>query len=604
MPLYYQNAGAAFTSGGEECIQIADVFSFLIKETSMKDSAEENAPLTDPDALAARLRGFGQQTTGDGANAGVYTWMGDKLKLFVDEDDDYVYQNMQRAYFLNDTPDMDTVYNDFASKFNTIKSDTFNLNNDENGLFYYDGNILNLKVSDRALAVIVREKQSFAAAVTGEGMTVELMSLKLYHEDAKLVIESGVKIGFDGRDSYKMMPDYFFVIAKTKSDGMGGFTTTVSMNNLTTDVTNTLFRNINSLSTKGMTSSFDKTNIETTINNAIATALGKFPNSVTFGEFTSSDVTNEYNTTTYGDTIRVAAGDGYISFPSVYSYLIDMFYTSDKPSESEMQHMLVSLHSADNNLAAGKSDAALRSAIVTNEKSDSAYHVTAFKGTNLSDAVGIASDRYLAHEINTRFSTVTINANFSLADTLQQIIVLRGLDGSEALGARADWEGKFSYAEGSGYSIADNCMIATAILDLSAYNSGDKTSILPEKLWFTVLADMTNTNDSEGLLYDMNAKDMEIFETIVNKYNTFNIKNISVQFAQKLDEKLSEYAGVATINYKRSDLADSNDWDDFVYYTDIFAASNPANALHTTIYNETYGKVDGVGYVVLADTAV
>ena len=91
---------------------------------------------------------------------------------------------------------------------------------------------------------------------------------------------------------------------------------------------------------------------------------------------------------------------------------------------------------------------------------------------------------------------------------------------------------------------------------------------------------------------------MEIFETIVNKYNTFNIKDISVQFAQKLDEKLSEYAGVATISYKRSDLADSNDWDDFVYYTDILAAANPENAIHTKDH------LDGVGYVILANTAV
>ena len=613
IPLYFQTAGGeAFTEGDEEIIKIADVFTFLIKETTMTDLSGD---ATDPDDLAARLRGFGKQETGDVENAGVYTWMGDKLKTFLDTDDDYIYDNMQRAYFLNDKPDMDTIYTDFNSKFDTIKDD-FNLNTDENGLFYYDGDILNLKVSDRALAVIIKEKEqkennSFAGAVAGEGMTVEIVSLKLYHEDTKLVIESAVKIIFDGRDSYKMMPDYFFVIAKTIEDDVdpSGFVTTISMNLLSTGDSNEMFQNIQALSSKGMNaSSFNKADIENTINTTISSSIKKFPESVTFGEFTSSDITNQYNTTAYGENIRVAAGDGYISFPSVYSYLIDMFYKTEeekshKPTDEEMQHMILALHSSDNNPAAGKTDTALRSALITNAKDSSSYYKLGFTGTTLpDDSIAVFTDKYLAHQINDRFTGVVINGNLDLTDALQQMIVLRGLGALEEKGAREEWEEKFSFASGTGYTIADNVLIATAILDLSAYNTGTQTDLLPENLWFTVFADLTNTDDSEGLLYNMNAKDMEIFEHIVSKYNTFVIKNIAKQFAHEIDEKIAAYTtGIvpgSTINYKRSDLADIADWDDFVYYGTIIDAAVPQNEIHAKDH------VDGVGYVVLAMSAV
>ena len=600
VPLYYQNAGAAYTSGTEECIKVADVFTFLIKETTMTDISGE---ATDPDTLASRLRGFGRQITGDTANAGVYTWMGDALKLFADTDDDYIYQNMQRAYFLNDEPTLEDIYNDdpekgFAAKFKTIKSDNFNLNNDANGLFYYNGAVRNLKVSDKALAVIVKAKQAatFASAVSGEGMTVELVSLKIYHENTKLVIESGVKISFDGRDSYKMMPDYFFVIAKTvEGDGdPSGFVTTVSMNTLTSAVTAELFQNITSLESKGMNaSSFSKTTIETKINEAISGALGKFPNSITFSEFTSSDVTSEYNKATYGDMIRVAAGDGYISFPSVYSYLIDMFYTSEeaKPLETEMQSMLVHLHAGDT---------AVQNAVVTNPMSNTAYHAAGFTGSNpMSDAVMIFSDRYLASEISTRFSAVTLqDGKISLGDSIKQTILLRNLGESEALGERATWESKFFQA-GTTYVRTDNYMIATACVSLDYYNSGDKTSLLPENLWFTVLADLDTTANSEGLLYDMSLKDMEIFQHVLSKSNSFNIKSIAVEFAGKIKEKIDAFV---TSILPGANVAAYLAADEFVYYESYAHTEDEyklyANAAMTALLADD--KPNGIGYLVLS----
>lgn len=585
VPLFYSEGGHPYTlsADGEECIKVADIFTFLVKETSMTDL---DAEPTDPDDLAERLRGFGWQALGDAENAGDYAWVSG-LKLFSDTDDDYIYTNMQRAYFLKEKPDMDDIYNDFSSKFDTIKSDSFNLKEDENGLFYYDGDIVTLKVSDRALALIVKQKQDLSGAVSGEGMTAEISSLKLYHEDGRLTIESGIKIAFDNRESYQMMPSYFFVIAKTKADGLGGYTTTISMNNVSLSETNELFQNINSLSSKGMNSStFRKEDIESTINSAISTALAKFPSTVIYGEFTAEDIAEEYNGTNYmADHIRVAEGDGYISFPSVYSYLIDMFYTAEKPTEKEMQHMLNSLH---------KDADALRSAVVSNEKSSSAYHVTnAYKDNSLSDIVNIYSDKYLAYAISTLFATENINGDLSLANGLEQSIVLRALSGSEEQGERAAWKSRF-FTDGLDYVSTDNYLIATAIIDLSSYTSGDKASLLPENLWFTVLADITNPDNSKGLLYDMNHDDMAIFEHILSENNpSFNINSIAVEFAQKIKEKLEEFASIgghdAKITYRL--FPDSFSYSETLPYTPTENAAN-------------YASGNGVGYIILSLTDI
>ena len=584
--LYYQNAGAAYTSGDEECIKIVDVFTFLAGATEMTDISGD---ATDPDALAARLRGFGKQVKTDSNNEGNYEWMGDLLNLFLSTDDDYVYTNMQRAYFLNEAPSMDEVYN-FSAKFETIGED-FNLKG-ENGLFYYDGDVKNLKVSDKALAVILKEKQAsaFASAVSGEGMTVEIVSLKIYHENTKLVLESGVKIAFDGRDAYKMMPDYFFVIAKTVEDDgdPSGYVTTVSMNTLSAADTSEIFQNIASLAMNA--SSFNKSTIESKINEAISGALGTFPSSVTFGEFTSADVTNEYNKDTY-ENIRVAAGDSYLSFPSVYSFLIDIFYGAEeiKPSEKQMQHMLNSLHAGD---------AAVAGALVTNTLNEDSYQKAAFKGANpLSDSMVISSDRYLAYQINSRFSSVSIaSGKLSLADALQQLIVLRGLDAEEEHDVRTYWEGKVTFAEGSGYTKSHDVMIATAKLNLGSYGTGEKISLLPENLWLTVFADMTSTDDSEGLLYDMNAKDTEIFVHVLSKYNEdFSVKTISKQFTEAITDQLNDYASGLTVSYKLAT-------DDFYYYDSLAAAADVAN--RKNVKEDDDPAMDGVGYVVIATTAV
>ena len=581
--LSYSNGGTAYslTIGDktEECIKIADVFTFLAGATSMKDS---DLQATDPADLAARLRAFGQQTVSDAENAGVYTWVSG-LKLFTNDDFDYVYENMERAYFLNAAPSMTDIYSGFSSLFDSIGS-SFNLTG-SNGLFYYDGDILNLKISDRALGCLVKEKQSFAGAVSGSGIAASIESLKISFENTNLVIETGIKITFANTHSaFGLMPSYFFVKAKTVKSG-GNYTTTICINNLSAQETTEFFANILSLASKGVdSSSFDQADIVSTINTAISTALGSFPASVTYGLFTQSEITNEYGD--YTASSLPEANDGYISFPSLYSYLIDMFYTSGKPTEKQMQHMLVSLHT---------SDSALSTSLVTNPKSStSTNHVNlAYNGTSPLNMISILSDKYLAYQLSSLFTSESLNGNLTLSNGIDQLIVLRGLTSTEEQGERDTWKDKF-FTGSEDYTLSHTYVIATASVSLGGlYGSGDGISLLPNNLWFTVLADLNDPSLSKGLLYDMDHTDMAIFQHILNSdtSNTaFSIDSIAEDFAQLIKDKIDDISEVggypATITYKLSE-------DDFLYSSDY-------NTFDPSTANNFKDHADGVGYIVLS----
>ena len=602
IPLFYNNGGVAYTSGSEECILISDVFSFLVKETSMTDLDSEP---TDPADLAARLRGFGGQASGDSANAGVYTWI-TGLNLFnysddgddSNDDDAYIYKNMKNAYFMKSEITLNDIYGEgtFTNKFNEIKTTDFNLKEDSNGLFYYNGNIKNLKISDKALGVIVKKKQNFSGSVAGAGMTAEIMSLKLTIDGADLVIESGIKIAFDNRNDYISMPHYFFVIATTRKSG-NTYTTTLSMNNLAAAQTDELFQNITSLESKGLKSdSFNKADIESTINNAIQSAFNNLPSSVTFGAFTQTDLTNEYHTSAVypvGCSLP-SVGAGYLCFPSVYSYMIDLFYTTpaekaSAPEEEDMQHMLLSLHSTT-----------VESEIVTNEKSASAYKVLqGYKGNTYNDYVMIYSDKYLAYEISNRISGEKINGDIELTNGISQSIILRAELGNATWG---DWESKF-YADPAtaSFNAAHNYLIATACVSLSGYASG-AADLLPNDLYLSVLVDLDDSSLSKGLLYNMDHTDMGIFEFIMHKNNNqfVSIDDMAVQLAGIVNGKLNEIknVNVPVIGAINLDLNYRLSTDSFLYTTSLpYSAGDAIDVADE--WND-----DGVGYVILSKGAI
>ncbi len=632
IPLYYSNAGAPYLmsgAGSEECILISDVFSFLVKETDMKDvekpaddasdeakQAYAAAPNTDPQDLADRLRGFGAQASGDAANLGNYAWI-TKVDPFVYSDDlddgndadAYIYKNMKDAYFMKNEITLDAIYGDgaFNDQFGEIKTSDFNLKDDENGLFYYDGEKKTLKISDKALGVIVKKKQDFTAAVAGAGMTPEIVSLKLSEVGEDLVIECGVKIAFDqtGEHSadYVSMPAYFFVISRTVRHHEGGdtytFTTTLTINNLEVTDTDKLFYNIQSLENKGIKAdSFNKADITDTINERIRDAFTNLPSNVTFGAFTASDISGSYQTSTelaptiYPEGyILPEEGDGYISFPSIYSYLLDIFYPEaeggwpayDDP-EAKLQHMLLSLHKnydIDD--------------VVTNEKDAGAYHVDAlqgFTGSSLDGAIVIYSDKYLSFVLNGLLSTQTLNSDISMNDALRQTIILSAIGKFDDPGERAAWANKF-YTTSDPFVYNKNYIIATVVVALDGYGTGN-ADLLPNSntLCFTVLVDLTTPANSVGLLYNMDYDDMAIFEHIIASNNSsFDINDIAAELAVKIKDHMNgfEVAGVqAELEYHLTG-------ESFAYSETMipFNADKDAGALN-----------DGVGYVVLKKATV
>lgn len=603
IPLFFNDGGTPYLYGTEECILISDVFSFLVKETSMTDIDTEP---TDPDDLAARLRGFGAQALGDSLNEGIYNWI-EGLNLFVysddgndsNDDDAYIYKNMKDAYFMKAELTLDDIYGNgtFSNKFNTITTSDFNLKDDANGLFYYNGDIKNLKISDKALGVIVKKKLNFSGSVAGEGMTAEIMSLKLIVDGSDLVIQSGVKIAFDDRNDYLSMPHYFFVIATTRKSG-NNYTTTLTMNNLAVSSTDELFHNITALESKGIKAdSFNKTDIENSINTNIQNAFNNLPSSVTFGTFTNSDLTSEYHTGSVypvGCTLP-SVGSGYLSFPSVYSYMKDIFYTTTEekehaPAEEDMQHMLLSLHSTT-----------VANEIVTNAKSSTAYRVLqAYKGNNMAnDYVVIYSDKYLAHEISNRLSSETINGDISLADGIDQSIILRAGLGSAEWGS---WENKF-FADPANvtFNSAHNYLIVTACVSLTGYASG-AADLLPSNLYLSVLVDLDDASLSKGLLYNMDHTDMGIFEFIMHKYNSqfVSVDDMATQLAAIINDKLDSIKNVTipglgtvsfNLNYRLST-------DSFLYTESLPYTSSGATDV-SDVWND-----DGVGYVILSHGAI
>lgn len=628
IPLYYTELGGTpYYKDGEECILISDVFSFLVKETDMKDVAKPsdeaspedkqaylNAPNTDPQDLANRLRGFGEQASRDSLNTGDYSWLlhVDPFEYSDDEIDTndadaYIYKNMQDAYFMKNEMTLEEIYGGdaFNQQFSEIKS-TFNLKDDANGLFYYDGEKKTLKISDKALGVIVKKKQSFTAAVAGEGMTPEIVSLKLSQYAGDLVIECGVKIAFaqtgEHSANYGSMPAYFFVISRTVRHDVGGgnyvFSTTLTMNNLEVTETDKLFFNILSLENKGIKAdSFNKDGITDTINARIADAFNNLPSNVTFGTFTASDISGSYQTSTelaptiYPEgCILPEEGDGYISFPSIYSYLLDIFYPENEGGwptyadenvdpEYKLQHMLLSLHKTYD-----------QNDIVTNGADAGAYHVNISEGytsASIDGMIVIYSDKYLASVLNEMLSSQTLNADISMNNALKQTIILSAIGEHDDAGERAAWADKF-YTTGDPFVYNKNYIIATVVVSLDGYGTGN-ADLLPtgNTLCFTVLMDIDTPANSLGLLYNMDYDDMAIFEHIIAKNNTsFSINTIAAELANKIKTHMDAFnvAGIqATIEYHLTG-------ESFTYSETVmpFNADQDAGTLN-----------DGVGYMVL-----
>ena len=599
--LYYNNGGAAYTSDGEDCIYLSDVFTALIKTLNIKDSAETDAPLTEAASFASRLREYGKQLSMDTDLSGNALWESSLgLKLFTEADRAYVTKNMQDAYFMKEELSIDDIYGDKAAgkgigdSFKTIKSSDFYLDNglDENGdpvtgLYHYTGALRSLKISDKALGSIIAKNESFAAAVSGTDIIPSFVSLIIDKDgEDNLKLTSGLKISFN-TEKYPLMPVYFYVTAVTTEyrDGASkSYSTKISLNGLGEEETSTFFFNISTL----MGSlDFSLDTIKKTLNDSIEKALSNFYASVdgvSYGLIDSDDLTY-FSSDIFDDMVTPAAGDGYISIPSVYHFLNTLLFKSHeeiKPTDEALRTMLNELYMPNETLA---------DTIITNAKDADAFRLIpnigamVFYSNEDNKIISAFSDKYLASYLSDRIAGEKVNGNISLATGLEQVIIFRANNTSAP--TYEYWNEKFNNAMNESH----NYLVATIRPSLEGYETtGSGESIMPTSLWFTVLVDLDDSGASKGLLYDMSVLGMETFVNVLTASGkTFNIDTIACQLADIITGKINNLTG-STVTPAYNARTDSY----------LYSQSYPYNVLIERDIKDDITADDGVGYLLIA----
>ena len=646
--LYYANGSSAYTitknGETENCIYLADIFTALIDTLKVKDELGEDKPLTDAAAFRARLLEYGKQLSEDPTEsyAAEKAWAekkttqgGIELQLFSSEDKAYVTKNMQDAYFMKEEPDIDDIYANVGNKFSTIKSSDFYLENGEDedhnvivGLYHYKDTPRLLKISGKALGALINEKESarFAAAVnTGSNMAVSLVSLDINADDPDaIVFEGGLKITFgkteEGKDSYPLMPRYFFVKAVTTETRsldeydktVYSYSTVITINGLSVEETEKFFTNI-----QGLMSSVDFSleKIENSVNDSFKSALANFYNSVKvdYGTFNASD-TEYYGKALFADVETPAVGEGYLTIPNVYAFLNNLLFKdaiangtiqpSEKPKDTDLQDMLNCIYE-DNDV--------VKAALVQKKADEYGYNLIGLNFNESNKNIIAYSDTYLAYYLGTLISDQTVNGNISLAGALKQVLILRAeketdAENSDISTQRAYWANKFDTEGEFTMDPTHNYLIATINPNLlGQYNVGGATSnfdnLTPSSIWFTVLIDLDlidlsepldeeekalwNANKARGLLYDMDHIGAHTFEMVLKSAGkTFNAQTVAADLAKILNTHLSALSAGADKEY----FAKGDSY--------LYSSSYPYSAPGTDINSALVDK-DCIGYMVL-----
>jgi len=554
------------TNEDDTNIYLADIFTALIDSSAARGTPildqDENKALSieqiaaDPSSLRDRLRSYGKQLVADSKeNAEAEKWGTTDdalyldwanaldLNLFTSTDKDYISMIMQNAYFMKE-PNLDNIYTNVAGQLNSFSVSSFCLHNvkddDGNiiryGLYQYADAPRSLQINGKALGAMISANVSsnsdFGAAVKDSSMTATLVGLRLeYDKDTDVLsIHTALRISFA---SDPMMPEYFFVKAVTTESVLAEeriYHTSVSINDLTPEETKYFFNNISSF--MGSSVKFSIVDIEDAISSSIGNALGNFVNSVKvkYGTFSADDDMPYYTDTNYftAGTAIPETGEGYISIPNVYAFFADILFTGEyvnqRPEdERDIQRMLNAMY---------KEDKDLEQIIIRNPKPDSQaetyslipdeYHI--YTRDDNTHPFMAYSDTYLAYLVSNMIREQSLDSNkIALTNGVDQMIILRAvnsgdLENSVIRKERDYWEEKFGELNDD-----HNYLIATITPMFNNYSvsasSGDEESVLPEKLWFTVLIDLDSesaTNHSKGMLYNMNSGNKETLQKVMN----------------------------------------------------------------------------------------
>ena len=545
---------------------------FYNKDEKMYDD-EEKTILTDPETLRYRLKEIGKKEgvfESDGHSMlswydhkpyDVYEggddhrkYLNDNVYLSTSESD--FYSDMQAYYFLNDAVDSSTFnksedesdkgvlgnLTENLGKFNLYGDRTLSLENATDavkytyyGLYYYEGEQINPKMSDKALASIINTQNDTISGISSVDR-VEITSVKITNASSGGInIEMTMKVYTDNA-VVKYMPEYFYITSFTlrtiNEYGIGyDYSTTLTLNRMETSDFTMLKRNLSHLGTFNIDSELNTESIGDQINQALSDLFdNKLKNYMeSINEFSAAEKAN-------GD------GFGYIEFKNIYSVIVDKTLNEDEYQEDDdaldMQRMIVKLHKQYIDNADHTNDHKLFENLISDAERVQFETDIITLLNNFSNGTAPLTDKQLAYCLSQSEELK------NKLDVLQGVIFTStnaAYDNMESVLTDSLKDENFNgFAEGHSY------VMFNVGIDLE--NISSNVAFLPEYIYGSVLFDENNV--VLGTFFnDFTEEEQELFMKLVQDNNNTGDLNIEQKLKDSFDNfKTTQSSGSWSYN--------------------------------------------------------
>lgn len=492
------------------------------------DSGNPVTVSTSPENLMDRLRELGREPD-EGQSIAAEMGITYNDNRYAGTDDDYFYTYLKDYYYFNDEPTPAGIYG--GDIFTNIDSDSFNFTGNDSeytapdpsyyGLYYYDGDQFNARLSDRALAAILAENSE---NVSSASMTVAVESLKMYYDlDTNLVFEITSKAEFTG-DSNAALPDYIYITSFTTrtDDGLGGFaySTRIVVNGfaVVTGNTDNLSYNLSQMSAAfGLDfDAFDTADVATNISDLVERAMDNLSTGVNISYKTYAD-----------DPVPPEANDdgegiGYIEFKSIYGIIADNTLAEDTVAATAltMQGMIIKLHDPD-------IYDELDPKLIDNPKASIEN-----PDVDMPNATSYTTDRVFACRIG------EIEGDGVTLDTDQAMFMSINSDAS----VRTPWETRFNAASESGFAFGAGAdyIEVTGNINISDFRTST-VKLLPDTIYASLIMDADDTSGFEPILMfnEMNFDEMELFMDIADGGGEADLDTLTDNMVARINNTMS-----------------------------------------------------------------
>lgn len=530
---------------------------------------------TDPETLMYRMRELGKaQYVADFADS-MYIWVDGRpvntgarynANTFTEADEKDFYDQMQVYYFFaaDKRPDKDwfqsgggnifnDLKNDFASTFNLtgytdadITDNGLSLSADlvayaKKGLYRYDGAQIGAKLSDKALASLIKSQN--AITITSESIeNVDVTSVELSYDQVEGVLTITITVKVEAKATSNALPSVFYMTTRTTRDALDNYETNLTINRFalsdgTTD--GDLEKFLNNLS------HVDSLNIKSQLD------VDAICDSVTDALRDMLDTKLSAYVKAYGNYAADSnLGKGYIELNNIYHEIVTNLgvnradYTTAGVDKSDeiMQSVICKLHDTDG-------------------KAYTSYNVK--NGTEDVTNVGMTvhvTDRAFANKLVTGL-TYTKGAYVQDVDSIFFV-------GAKDNDLFASWETTVSKATATDdfdITSAEAYILATVEVDMTQTGVSANVALLPDTLYLTLMVKYDDVQLNRSLVtsfvndfdYDENRMVMSFikddadnldFETaVMNIVNTYLPANCD--FARNADADFTDYVGEASYTY-------------------------------------------------------